>query len=267
MLTIGEFSKICSVTTKALRHYDEIDLLKPSEINCETGYRLYSITQLKTMLLINRLKGYSFSLEEIKSILERYPAGTLTLRDLEQKRHDIVEKRDALDEMVKQMDDDIQNMKRGVDIMSYMEQIPVELVEMKPMNILSLRKVISTDEYGAQIGKLYERIHQDNLTPLGGPLFLYHHEEFNPDATDIEVAIPVKEAVKGTRDLPGGLCAKTIHRGPYSELTAAYSRLREWIEQEGYVITDAPYDVYVSNPAEVAPKDLITDVYFPVKKK
>ncbi len=29
MLSIGEFSKLCLVTTKTLRHYDQINLLNP----------------------------------------------------------------------------------------------------------------------------------------------------------------------------------------------------------------------------------------------
>ena len=55
MLSIGEFSKICKVSTKTLRYYDEIGLIKPSKINQENGYRYYSIEQLETMLLIKRL--------------------------------------------------------------------------------------------------------------------------------------------------------------------------------------------------------------------
>ncbi|MGE5632000.1 MAG: MerR family transcriptional regulator [Caulobacteraceae bacterium] len=70
LLSIGEFSKICEVSTKTLRYYEEIGLINPDEINLETGYRYYSIGQLKKMLLINRLKSYHFSLEEIKAVLE-----------------------------------------------------------------------------------------------------------------------------------------------------------------------------------------------------
>ena len=33
MLSIGEFSKICKVSTKTLRYYDEIGLINPSKIN------------------------------------------------------------------------------------------------------------------------------------------------------------------------------------------------------------------------------------------
>lgn len=70
LLSIGEFSKICEVSTKTLRYYDEIGLIHPDEINPENGYRYYSIKQLSKMLFINRLKSYQFSLEEIKAILE-----------------------------------------------------------------------------------------------------------------------------------------------------------------------------------------------------
>ena len=70
MLSIGEFSKICLVTTKTLRYYDEIGLVKPVHISNDTGYRYYDISQLSTMILINRLKSYELSLEEIAEIID-----------------------------------------------------------------------------------------------------------------------------------------------------------------------------------------------------
>ena len=70
MLSIGEFSNICKVSAKTLRYYAEIGLLEPSEVNPDNGYRYYTIEQLEKMLFINRLKAYSFSLDEIKTILQ-----------------------------------------------------------------------------------------------------------------------------------------------------------------------------------------------------
>lgn len=37
MLSIGEFSKLCEVSAKTLRYYDEIGLIHPDEINPENG--------------------------------------------------------------------------------------------------------------------------------------------------------------------------------------------------------------------------------------
>ena len=55
MLSIGEFSRICGVTTRTLRYYDKINLIKPSHIDLDSGYRFYDLNQLRQMLFINRL--------------------------------------------------------------------------------------------------------------------------------------------------------------------------------------------------------------------
>ena len=67
MLSIGEFSKICNVSTKTLRYYAEIGLILPDEINNENGYRYYSIEQLETMLFIKRLKSKGVRLGVVTS--------------------------------------------------------------------------------------------------------------------------------------------------------------------------------------------------------
>ena len=41
MYSIGEFSKIGSVSTKTLRYYDEIGLLRPAYVDEENRYRYY----------------------------------------------------------------------------------------------------------------------------------------------------------------------------------------------------------------------------------
>ena len=48
MLKIGEFSKLSRVSVRMLRHYDEVGLLAPSEVDSMTGYRYYSERQLIT---------------------------------------------------------------------------------------------------------------------------------------------------------------------------------------------------------------------------
>ena len=48
MLKIGEFSKLSRVSVRMLRHYDEVGLLAPSEVDPMTGYRYYSERQLIT---------------------------------------------------------------------------------------------------------------------------------------------------------------------------------------------------------------------------
>lgn len=108
MLTIGEFSNICRVSTKTLRYYAEIGLILPDEINRENGYRYYSIDQLEKMLLINRLKDYCFSLEEIKSILDsEEQIDEVLFTALNKKKKEIAVKVQKFKDTLHQIDSDI----------------------------------------------------------------------------------------------------------------------------------------------------------------
>lgn len=274
LLSIGEFSKICGVSAKTLRYYDEIGLIHPDEINPENGYRYYSIKQLKKMIFINRLKSYHFSLEEIKVILEweEDQSEEKLCSVLNRKTREIQEKLNALEYTLKQMNEDILNLQKGIPMMSHLDHIEVELVETRPMNILYRRQMMSSDDYAAGyetfFSRLYEKIATEKLTLLGKPMTIYHSPEYNPAGNDTEFAIPIAEPVKGTRDMPGGLCAKSVLKGSYSELTSVYAKLMEWIHSKGYELVGSPYEVYVTDPNQAAvPEDMVTEVYFPVKKK
>ena len=72
MLKIGECSKLSRVSFRMLRHYDEIGLLKPAEIDRFTDYRYYREDQLPIAGRIAALKDMGFFLADIVRILEVY---------------------------------------------------------------------------------------------------------------------------------------------------------------------------------------------------
>lgn len=77
MYTIGQFSKIGRVSTKTLRYYDEINLLKPMYVDRDTQYRYYAYEQVLKLLSISELKEYGLKLEEIKAIMDKEDADLL----------------------------------------------------------------------------------------------------------------------------------------------------------------------------------------------
>ena len=72
MLKIGEFSKLSRVSVRMLRHYDDIGLLHPAEIDRFTDYRYYSEAQLPTVCRITALKDMGFRLADICRMLDFY---------------------------------------------------------------------------------------------------------------------------------------------------------------------------------------------------
>lgn len=218
MLTIGEFSSICRVSTKTLRYYAEIGLILPEEINPENGYRYYSIKQLETMLFINRLKAYHFSLEEIKEILESEEVMDDKLyAALNKKKKEISMQVMMYRNTLEQIDADMSALRKGKSIMSYMEDIGIELVEVPKMYLLSIRKMIQEQDFpdwcGYCFGKLFKKMNEKRLTASAPPMVLFHSDEYSPFGLDTEFAVPIKEYATGTRDFYPGLCLKTVvHR-------------------------------------------------------
>jgi Uncharacterized protein, putative amidase len=69
MYSIGQFSLILKVSTRTLRHYDEIGLLKPSYVSKDNNYRYYEKEQINNAKYIINLKESGLALDEIKGII------------------------------------------------------------------------------------------------------------------------------------------------------------------------------------------------------
>lgn len=86
-LTIGEFSKLCYVTVKTLRHYEKMGLLIPHNVDEWTHYRYYDVAQMDEMIRIRKLKSLGLSLEEIREMQEYgldNPGSELIAKKIEQ---------------------------------------------------------------------------------------------------------------------------------------------------------------------------------------
>lgn len=261
MLTIGEFSRICFVSKKTLRYYDEIGLLRPEHI-AENGYRYYTVSQLRTMLLISRLKTYRLSLPEIAGVLAS-PNEELLEEKLLEKHRKMTADVQNTHSILRQMEQDIEKLKRRIDIMK--QDIIVKTVELAPLKLYGLRKKIDLQHCDEFIGEFYKDVEEKQLHQVG-PLMMFYCDA--QDFGDVEVAMPVAEDVAGMREQPGGLhCFATIV-GPYKNesFTSTYAGLVEWIEENGYHISGAPFDKYVRGGDGVSPQEYVTEVYFPIAK-
>nr|WP_273378570.1 MerR family transcriptional regulator [Actinopolymorpha pittospori] len=69
MVTIGTFSMLTGLSIPTLRHYDDIGLLRPADVDSRTGYRRYSSTQLDAARRIRLLREAELSTEDIARVL------------------------------------------------------------------------------------------------------------------------------------------------------------------------------------------------------
>ena len=69
LLVIGRFARLVGLSVGALRHYDDLDILRPASVDPATGYRSYRRDQLETARTIVRLRDLEVPLEGIRAYL------------------------------------------------------------------------------------------------------------------------------------------------------------------------------------------------------
>jgi len=67
LVTIGTFAVLTGLSVATLRHYDEMALLQPADVDRRTGYRRYERSQVGRGRTIHALRKLQLPLEEIRS--------------------------------------------------------------------------------------------------------------------------------------------------------------------------------------------------------
>ncbi|MEH7389479.1 MerR family transcriptional regulator [Bacillus sp. JJ1503] len=95
--TVQGLAKLAGVSTRTLRYYDEIGILKPARMN-SSGYRIYGKSEVDRLQQILFYRELDVSLDDIKNIITS-PAfdGAHALREHREK---LLEKRKQLDALI-----------------------------------------------------------------------------------------------------------------------------------------------------------------------
>ena len=154
----------------------------------------------------------------------------------------------------------------------------VTIVELSPQLVLGLRKTGAYKEIPMMFHRICEFAFSKNIPIAAYPAFLWHEttveeaqEAYLEGNADIEVVFPISELIETTRDeeirvyeLPGGKMAKIVHKGPYEECTLTYEKLFSWITENGKRIVGPVREVYLNDPQEVQPEEILTEIYAPL---
>jgi AraC family transcriptional regulator len=153
-----------------------------------------------------------------------------------------------------------------------------------PQPVLVVRRRVKRTEVAATIGSalphIFQYAQQHGIALAGHPLTRYSNPGLGLFTIEPGVRIADADYTVRTREhaetasgvavieelLPGGPAATTIHVGPYDKLGEAYAALESWIESEQLHPAGAPWEYYITDPAEFPdPKDWKTEVFWPIR--
>ena len=128
-------------------------------------------------------------------------------------------------------------------------------------------------EIGQAFGRLDAIVAATGLRKAAVGLIGVYHDDpavVPAEALRSDAGVIVDAAQSIPRDLAevslaGGKFVTVSHRGPYAQLPDAWSALRTFLGQRGYVRRPGPsYEIYLNTPAQVAAGDLETEIYIPI---
>ncbi len=275
MLRIGEFSKICQVSVKALRHWDAIGLLNPTVIDPVTSYRYYSINQVGDVNRVMALKAMGLGLAQISDMMQS-PSSLTTddiramLRLKQVELHQQIT--DAADMLML-----IESRLKQIDNAGTLPDYEVVLKSAEARLVLAVREVVpDMERLVALLAETHPYARQREGTNL---LAVFHDDAYELEQIDVEVAFPVESAsvkpipLANSRQmqvtqLPGiELLASTVHHGEWLSLSQAYIHLGGWIETNNYQIVGAGREIFHHIDWHGEQKATVTELQFPVVKR
>ena len=116
--TVLKLSKMAGVSTRTLRYYDEIGILKPAKIN-SSGYRIYSQREVDKLQQILFYRELGVALESVKDIIS--DASFDDVKALKEHHEKLLDKKNQLDILIANVEKSIAAKERSV-IMSDKEK-------------------------------------------------------------------------------------------------------------------------------------------------
>jgi len=275
MFQIGEFSRIARVSTRQLRHYDELGLLKPMHIDADTGYRYYSATQIPRLNRILVLKDLGLTLDQIMRLMNQNisPAeihGMLTIRkaQIEQTLHDELSRILNIEDRIKQIEEKGELSDRDV----VLKAVPTQ-------HFLSIRQVMPSIHDGFtlmyEINHLFPQRAGKNI--LGNFAVMFHSDDFDIENVDVEMGFLQehmsfeqltlsKGRVMTLRTLPAVETMATMVCVGITHHVSYYGTLGSWIEKNNFQLAGSGWEVFLEPLQPGKEDDAIIEIQLPVTR-
>ena len=267
MLKIGEFSKLSRVSIRMLRHYDDIGLLKPAEIDEVTGYCYYHEEQLFTIGRITSLKDMGFALADIIKILDCY------------------DDKEKMDAFLSERQKELSKLSKETEYkLMLLETARKRLRKEQNMSFDVTVKTIP-ERYAATVqmvvphyedeGLLWSTMREEckNLVPADPCLAVaeFLDDEFKEENVEIIASMTVSGSYADTehvkfKTLPAVKVASCIIKGSYDQMGEAYATVVSWINANGYKMNGHMFNIYHVSPAQTQnPDEYVSEACFPVE--
>jgi len=247
LLTIGEFSRASYLTIKTLRHYHDVGLLEPAQVDSSSGYRYYRADQIATAQTIRRLRELEMPVEQVKGVLHAADAG---------------ERNALIAAHLQRMEQQLDRTTAAVASLRALLQEPegaiaVEFRAVPATPALSISAVVGLDAlvswWTAAFDELIGALAANGVRPAGNSGALYAQEVFEQAHGEVAVFVPIAEQVTATGrarpvTVPAAEVALTIHHGAHDDFDRSYGALGRYLAEHDLKVEEPVREYYLVGP-------------------
>jgi DNA-binding transcriptional MerR regulator len=219
-ISIGDFARMTHLSIKTLRHYHDVDLLVPAEVDASSGYRFYGADQVPVAQVIRRFRDLGMPLDDIRAILRASDPTSRTAV--------IVAHLDRMQDQLSQIQATVASLRSLLD--GPPPPIPVEHRTVPAVRAVAIAERVTMADLEAWWDDAF---HELNATvgaagvTAGTGGGLYPGELFEVEVAAVVAFLPVPEPIAtGSRtqmiEVPAAELAVAVHRGPFAELDRTY---------------------------------------------
>ncbi|HZN70794.1 MAG TPA: MerR family transcriptional regulator [Micromonosporaceae bacterium] len=264
-LAIGDFSRMTHLSIKALRHYHDLGLLEPAEIDPASGYRFYEPGQVTIAQVIRRFRDLGMPLDEIKEVLQAPDVPTrnkLIVAHLQRMESQLVETQSVVTSLRALLD-------------RPPAPIAVEHRTVGPLLALTISGHVSAADldpwWDAAFRELDAALAAAAMPPAGPRAALYPADYFAFDSGGEVVAyVPVAGEVSAggrtrMREVPAAELAVAVHKGGFADLDQTYGALGTYVAEREIGVDGPIREQYLVSAFETDDESRhLTEICWPV---
>jgi DNA-binding transcriptional MerR regulator len=246
-LTIGEFSKMTYLSVKALRHYHDVGLLEPAEVDAGSGYRRYRADQVPVAQAIRRFRDLDMPLEQVREVLQA--------PDLASRNRAILDHLETMQSQLERTQQTVASLQALLTAPSAPR--PVDYRTLPATSTLAIRATVAFDDASDWLDAAYPELHAAleaaGLSPAGPDSALYDDAFFTDGLGDTVAFVPLAEPADDGRGrvaplaLPATRVAAMVHDGPFDDLDQTYGALGTVVAELGLGVPGPIREIYLAD--------------------
>ena len=269
LYSIGEVSRICNISKKALRFYDQIGIITPDVICKENGYRYYSRETLLTVPIVKYYKQMGFKLEEMQDLVEGNTYYFV--------KQNFISKIDELRIQEQEIHNSYMAVKDWYELIQEAQLVSRSNVQEAGIKYINTADYCYMDQdfsyrYMESIINIdwVNYLESVNNEIAGEVILRFPSWTDKMEGTITRARImqrPVRPCMAGTnKTVFGGIMAVTVyHLGALERIGESYKKIRDWARDRGYKCGPESYERYVVDYWTTRnPEEFVTEVIVPV---